>query len=199
LTGLAVRRTIPIVAFRLASEFRSISAIFATSVALFASASSQCAEAGEEAEFVIDGAAKPPFLLPDSAGKSVAITAYRDGPVIVHFFATWCDACRDELPALSRLAEHAGNQRLRVVAVSVADSDLGLSRFLALHPVSFPVLLDRDRIAAKAWDVAGLPTTFVLDQGLKPRLVAREKWPGARSTSLKCEELLNTDARGSLR
>ena len=43
--------------------------------------------------------------------------------------------------------------------------------FLQSTPVGFPVLLDRDRAVAKSWKVSMLPTTFVLDSGLKPRLV----------------------------
>ncbi len=42
--------------------------------------------------------------------------------------------------------------------------------FVEKLPVNFPVLLDRDRSVAKAWNVSALPTTFILDRNLKPRL-----------------------------
>jgi hypothetical protein len=53
----------------------------------------------------------------------------------------------------------------------VADVDQRVQRFLAATPFHFAVLLDRDRAVAKAWKVATLPTTFVLDASLQPRLV----------------------------
>ena len=44
-------------------------------------------------------------------------------------------------------------------------------RFIETMPVNFPVLLDRERAVAKAWNVTTLPTTFVLDANLRPRLM----------------------------
>jgi len=113
---------------------------------------------------------QPNFTLPAVDGSTVALGAQRGDVVLVHFFATWCEACRDELPALMRLA-HRGGTPVKILAVSLDDSDARVQRFLQSTPVSFPVLLDRDRAVAKSWKVSMLPTTFVLDSGLKPRLV----------------------------
>ncbi|HZV20083.1 MAG TPA: TlpA disulfide reductase family protein, partial [Hyphomicrobiales bacterium] len=46
----------------------------------------------------------------------------------------------------------------------VAEPEVRIRRFLQKMPLSFPVLLDRDRRMAKAWKAASLPTTFVLDR-----------------------------------
>jgi thiol-disulfide isomerase/thioredoxin len=113
--------------------------------------------------------AQPIFSLPNTTGANVALETARGHVVLVHFFATWCEPCREELPALHRLAERA-NGDVKVLAIAVADADQRVQRFFAT-PVDFPVLLDRDRAVAKAWQVATLPTTFVLDAGLRPRLV----------------------------
>ena len=84
--------------------------------------------------------------------------------VLVHFFATWCEPCREELPALRRLVERAVRQPVTVLAISVAEVPMrACARFIESTPVNFPVLLDQDRAVAKAWDVYTLPTTFVLD------------------------------------
>lgn len=95
------------------------------------------------------------------------------GVTIVHFFATWCEPCREELPALARLARRAGGEA-RVIAVSVAEPGPRVRRFLATNETGFPVLLDPDRSAARAWGVSVLPTSFVLDGALAPRLAAEE-------------------------
>jgi thiol-disulfide isomerase/thioredoxin len=114
--------------------------------------------------------AQPTFSLPNTTGANVALEAGRDHVVLVHFFATWCEPCREELPALNRLAARAGGN-VKVLAIAVADADQRVQRFFEATPVDFPILLDRDRAVAKAWNVATLPTTFVLDASLHPRFV----------------------------
>jgi thiol-disulfide isomerase/thioredoxin len=113
---------------------------------------------------------QPNFSLPALDGAEIALDTQRANVVLVHFFATWCAPCREELPALMRLAQRGGAS-VKVLAISVAEVDLRVQRFLAPLPVNFPVLLDRDRAVAKAWKVSALPTTFVLDGQLRPRLV----------------------------
>jgi thiol-disulfide isomerase/thioredoxin len=110
------------------------------------------------------------FSLPAFVGANVPLGVARGHIVLVHFFATWCESCREELPALNRLEARA-NGKVTVLAIAVADADQRVQRFFAAMPVKFTVLLDRDRAVAKAWGVATLPTTFVLDTDLRPRLV----------------------------
>lgn len=118
-----------------------------------------------------DGA-KPIFVLQDLAGRDLALESARGHAVVVHFFATWCEPCRDELPALQRFAERAGPTAIRVIAISVAEVDDRVRRFVEKYPFKLPIVLDRDRAVAKAWDVSTLPTTFILDANLTPKLFA---------------------------
>lgn len=115
----------------------------------------------------------PAISLADAHGATIQIAPNPDGITVVHFFATWCEPCREELPALSRLAHRAG-AAARVIAISVAEPDLRVRRFLATTQTDFPILLDPDRTTARAWGVSVLPTSFVLDAALAPRLAAEE-------------------------
>jgi hypothetical protein len=72
---------------------------------------------------------------------------------------------------LRRLVARAEPGSLTVLAISVAEVDLRVQRFLQIIPVNFPVLLDHDRAVAKAWKISTLPSTVSLDSNLKPRLV----------------------------
>jgi thiol-disulfide isomerase/thioredoxin len=110
------------------------------------------------------------FSLPNTTGANVALEAARGHVVLLHFFATWCESCREELPSLNRLEARA-NGKVTVLAIAVADADRSVRRLFAATPVDFVVLLDRDRAVAKAWGIATLPTTFVLGADLHPRLV----------------------------
>lgn len=129
------------------------------------------AYAGEAGLRSLDGESKPLFTLPDLSGKLVDLSQQHGHVVFLHFFATWCEPCREELPALRRLAERSAPDA-RVVAVSVGEPDLRVRRFAETITVNFPLLLDRDSTAARSWQVTSLPTTYVLDRNLRPSLVA---------------------------
>jgi peroxiredoxin len=121
------------------------------------------------------GPPQPAFELKDIKGKTLALPDYRGQPVLVHFFATWCEPCRPEMQALERLARRPEAQALRIVSISVNEPGSRVRRFFESMPVSFPVLLDDDRATAKAWGVDTLPTTYLLDADLVARLhVARD-------------------------
>ncbi len=163
------------------SHFSSItSAIFGFSLALCAgfACCSLAAKAAaiESAKLTVwTGGSKPAFVLDDLDKTKVsfgppALETSSHEVVIVHFFATWCEPCREELPALRRLAERTDSRRLRVLTISVGEVDARVRNFADKFPMNFPILLDRDRTVARAWNVSGLPTTFVLDRDLRPRL-----------------------------
>lgn len=116
------------------------------------------------------GAAKPDFSLQNLTGANVPLKNFKGRTVLVHFFATWCEPCRVELPALNRFLDRSA-PHASVVAISVAEADPRVKRFFEQAPVNFPVLLDRDRTIAKSWKISTLPTTYVLDVNMTPVLV----------------------------
>jgi peroxiredoxin len=119
---------------------------------------------------LIGGPAKPDFSLQDLNGNHVPLKAFKGRTILVHFFATWCEPCREELPALGRFLSRASTHA-SVIAISVAEVDPRVKRFFEQMPVDFPVLLDRDRAVAKTWNISALPTTYVLDADMKPVLL----------------------------
>jgi len=116
------------------------------------------------------GPEKHPFSLDDLYGPRRDLRAFAGKVVLVHFFATWCEPCVSEMASLQRLATATRGKPLAILAVDVAEVDLRVRAFFDKRPVDFTVLLDRDRAVSKSWDVSALPTTFVLDADLVPRL-----------------------------
>ena len=127
----------------------------------------------------IDEATRPDFSLQDLNGGAMSLRDFAGKTVFVHFFATWCEPCREELPALTRLRERSAG-KASVLAISVAENGQRVGRFFQQTPVNFPVLLDLDRAVAKSWGVTTLPSTYVLDAALRPRLVVEEDYPWDR-------------------
>jgi thiol-disulfide isomerase/thioredoxin len=116
------------------------------------------------------GGAVPGLELDTLDHGRVVLADQPERPVIVHFFATWCAPCVEEMASLGRLA--ARRSDLDILAVDVGEVDARVRSFFRERPVGFPVLLDRDRAATRAWGVVALPSSFVLDADLVPALFA---------------------------
>jgi len=117
------------------------------------------------------GGATPPLALRDLAGKEHKLADYKGKVVVLNFWATWCDPCREEMPSMQRLQDKLAG-KLVILAVDYGEGAPRIKDFLQKVPVKFTVLLDRDTSAATAWKVKVLPTTLVIDPEQKVRLVA---------------------------
>ncbi|MCY3944889.1 MAG: TlpA disulfide reductase family protein [Anaerolineaceae bacterium] len=114
------------------------------------------------------GRPAPALALPRlTDGALLSTASLRGQPVIVNFWASWCEPCVRELPALETFAaRHDGPADPQVLAVNVGEDDVTVRNFLGDNDVSkLTVLLDRDLIASDAWGARGLPLTFLLDPG----------------------------------
>jgi thiol-disulfide isomerase/thioredoxin len=111
----------------------------------------------------------PLFALRDANGREHRLEDYRGKVVLLNFWATWCEPCRNEMPSLDRLGKALAGQPFAILAIDLGESDAAVKRFLEQVPVGFPVLLDRDMAVAKGWSVRLLPVTIVLDAEGYPR------------------------------
>jgi thiol-disulfide isomerase/thioredoxin len=85
-------------------------------------------------------ATRPDPKIIDLPGYQKMLSRYRGKPVLVTFWATWCEPCRDEYPMLNELAKQYAPQGLQVVGVNLDDDgDLILMRrFIARYKPVFP-------------------------------------------------------------
>lgn len=138
-------------------------------------------------------ACAPAFRLATLHGGEGGLPLETDRPVIVHFFATWCEPCRADIAALEKFYE-AREGKINVLAVSVGEVPPRVRAFFKDTPVTFPVLLDADRAVTKTWSVQTLPTSIVLDAKLKPILTATGELDWASATvQSEVDNQLNTD------
>ena len=108
------------------------------------------------------GGPTPALALQDLEGRTHRLEDYRGRVVLVNFWATWCEPCRDEMPSMNRLRAALAGQPFAVLAVNLAESEARIRRFMEQVPLEFPVLLDRDSGAAKAWGARLLPVSFLV-------------------------------------
>jgi thiol-disulfide isomerase/thioredoxin len=131
----------------------------------------------------------PDLLLADLDGKSRKLSALRGRPVLLHFWATWCPPCRDELPSLIALgSELSSAGRLQLVAVSL-DADWKEVREFFGGDVPREVVLERSGLSQESYDLSTLPDTYLLsaDGMLLARLGGARDWqtPPARDALLQ--------------
>ena len=126
------------------------------------------------------GGATPPLVLSDLEGVKHRLADYRGKVVLVNFWATWCVPCRDEMPSIERLRASLEGKPFVVLAVNLAEPESRIRKFLEAVPVRFPVLLDRDTQASKAWQARLLPVTFIVgpDGAIRYRYVGELDWSG---------------------
>lgn len=112
--------------------------------------------------------------------------------VIVDFWASWCAPCRKLMPLLDTLhAAHAADG-LTVVAVNVDEQRADAERFLARLPVRYPVVFDPEGVCPTAFDLAGMPSTYLIDRaGIVRYAHAGFRTPDGPRLQAALRELLN--------
>lgn len=105
-----------------------------------------------------------PVTVTAKDGTKVDLTALRGKTVVLHFWATWCPPCVDEMPGLVAYAkELSGDPSVQLVTVSVDESFEIVTAFLEKHGgTELPVLLDAKREAAGRLGTLKFPETYVI-------------------------------------
>jgi peroxiredoxin len=110
------------------------------------------------------GQMAPPITLSTLDGKQIDLHDLRGKVVILTFWATWCDPCREELPLLSRYAHEHAKQGLVVLGFSLDEPDqLDQVRAVA-STLSFPVGLLGDPHVPGYGRIWHLPVSFTIDR-----------------------------------
>lgn len=134
----------------------------------------------------------PDMELPDLDGHITSFAAYPDVPLVVNFWATWCEPCRHEMPSLEKLSTLFRSNDLRVIGVAV-DSDRNLAReFNLRYKLTFPMLSDSDQaLSSGILRIPAFPITYLLrrDRTIARVIVGARDWADSKAVR-EIEELL---------
>lgn len=135
------------------------------------------------------GGRTPPLVLRDIDGKSHNLADYRGQVVLVNFWATWCEPCRDEMPSIQRLKVKLAGKPFVVLAVNLDEPESRIRNFLSKMPLDFPVLVDQEKAVTKAWKVRVLPMSFIVgrDGRIRYSLTGELAWDHDSVVSLLAE------------
>lgn len=109
------------------------------------------------------GSETPALTLNDLSGRAHAIADYRGRVVLVNFWATWCEPCRAEMVSMQRLQERLAGRPFTVLLVNYGEARMRVGEFVKREALGFPVLLDPNQDASRAWRVRVLPSSFLVD------------------------------------
>ena len=105
----------------------------------------------------------PPLATTWLDGGPVDLKDLRGRVVLVNFWATWCEPCKEELPALVKLKEQLAGRPFELVTVNYGEFPDKIHQYLARSGMKLPVLLDTQNEVSRQWKVGGLPMTFLVD------------------------------------
>ena len=163
-------------------------------LALAAFGGASLAAAAEAKLRAASGEAAPSLARPDLAGRTIDLRELRGRVVLVNFWATWCEPCREEMPSLERLRAKLAGRPFDVLAVNYGEGAPRITDFLRRQNVSLTVLLDPDKEAASAWRAGGLPMTFLVDAEGRVRYSAFGERDGSAGEALRAVEGLLAEA-----
>lgn len=121
------------------------------------------------------------FILKDLEGNNVELREIlKSGPVLIDFWATWCQPCLTALPKLQEIKSLYESKGLKVVMIN-EDGPRNLSKikpFLKSHNLTIQVLLDLNSEIMNAYFVDSLPATFLVDGSGEIKYFHRGYKPG---------------------
>jgi cytochrome c biogenesis protein CcmG, thiol:disulfide interchange protein DsbE len=117
------------------------------------------------------------FKLPNLEGTVISLSSLRGKVILLNVWATWCAPCREEMPSIETLYEEFSKDRdFVVLAVSQDSAGRGaVDSYVRKNGYKFTILLDPQNQVGDAYEVSGIPETFIIDR--TGRIVAHHVGP----------------------
>jgi cytochrome c biogenesis protein CcmG/thiol:disulfide interchange protein DsbE len=106
----------------------------------------------------------PEFRLTAFDGSSMDIGAQHGKVVVVNFYASWCDPCRQEAGDLAQAWRDFQSRDVQFFGIGYKDASARAIAFLAEFGATYPATADIGNRTARAYGVTGVPETFVVDR-----------------------------------
>ena len=110
------------------------------------------------------GQPAPNFKVITTSGQPVTLENYRGYVLIMDFFATWCQPCRESIPHLVEMNRKYGKQGLHVLGMSAdEDGERLVKTFADEHHITYPIALAGES-ALVDFGVRSVPVMFIIDK-----------------------------------
>ena len=118
------------------------------------------------------------FTLHDIDGEKFHLLQTRGHWVFLRFWASWCGPCKEEMPAVQKMADILHDDEFQIVMINTAEDEDTIFEFLGTINVELNSLMDTDGQVTEVWKPRGLPTTFLINpQGeIKYQAIGGREW-----------------------
>jgi cytochrome c biogenesis protein CcmG, thiol:disulfide interchange protein DsbE len=127
------------------------------------------------------GHAAPNFTLamlrPPPGKSELSLSDFKNRPVVLNFWASWCEPCKEELPLLQSTWKRLQAQGKDVVFLGIdfQESNSDATNFLQLSGITYPTVLDTDGTVSSTYGITSLPdTVFISRNGTVMSKVSRQ-------------------------
>ena len=112
------------------------------------------------------GSDAPEFNAIDlQTGRPARLADYRGKVLLINIWATWCQPCRVEMPAMERLWGRFQGTDFRILAVSVdTDDSSAVHKFARDLGLTFDILHDKSGKIQQAYQTTGVPESYIVDR-----------------------------------
>jgi thiol-disulfide isomerase/thioredoxin len=138
--------------------------------------------------------AAPELPIYDRSGRKIDLTKEKGRLLIVHFWATWCPPCVEEIPALSQFWDaYKGRSDLALYAISVDKDWKIIDTFSAKNPNRLPMYRDADLTTSGRFGSTQYPETYIINRAGRViyRVQGAVEWNNA-DVRRRIEQLLNS-------
>jgi cytochrome c biogenesis protein CcmG/thiol:disulfide interchange protein DsbE len=132
--------------------------------------------ASESPEKDVDGEAAPELSLPPlDGGPERSLADWRGQVVVLNYWASWCEPCREESPLLERWHQRISKRNATVLGIDVLDVTSDAQDFIDEYGLTYPHLRDKDGSTQEDFGIVAYPETFVIDRD--GRITATRRGP----------------------
>ena len=110
------------------------------------------------------GQPAPEFQLTTFSGDTISLSGLRGQVVVLNFFASWCNPCRQEAPDLQQAWREYEGQGVQFLGIAYKDAASKAQAFLAEFDTTYPSALDPGSRVSRDYGVTGVPETYIIDQ-----------------------------------
>jgi len=134
------------------------------------------------------GSRAPDFHAVDLAsGRATTLADYKGKVILLNIWATWCQPCRVEMPAIERLHKKLGGTDFQVVSVSIdVDGDSVVTAFARNLGLTFQILHNQSGDIQQIYQTTGVPESFVIDRDgiIVKKVIGAAEWDGPVNETL---------------
>jgi peroxiredoxin len=119
----------------------------------------------------LDGQEAPDFVLRTLDQSNLRLSEFRGQVVLINFWASWCGACRQAMPAFNEIHEKYRRAGLVMLSINLDDEAHRAMHMAQSLKIQYPVLLDERKVVSRLYQVETMPLTVLIDREGKVRFV----------------------------